>query len=247
MIRTMTGITKATLSRKRVVSKYVREDGVVANCISSALTESDSRRKRKMCGKKFKSNKHAYAHLKSHVDAVIVQKIGGAEYFQEDRRIPGDTIIRASNTVASEADGGGIGRRVPLNATTEYGTRVLYTSNEVDGLEEHPSCSEFSNVDRLNENERNESDRVGDIGEEFFGQFPPDSDVDDDVEADHEVDLPLISEESMAQRSATVAYANANITSGQTVNEENIKVQHVIYFLRLPTKIGGKSRNGRPR
>ena len=78
-------------------------------------------------------------------------------------------------------------------------------------------------MDRLNENERNESDGVGDIGEEFFGQFPPDSDADDDAEADYEVGPPFVSKNSMAQRAATVAYANANLISWQTVNEDILR------------------------
>jgi hypothetical protein len=68
LIRTMAGITEATLPRKRAVYNYVREDGVVANCMTGALTESDFRRKCVICGKKFKSKKHAYAHQKSHGD-----------------------------------------------------------------------------------------------------------------------------------------------------------------------------------
>ncbi len=51
LIRTMAGITEDNLPRKRVVYSYVREDGVVANCISSALTGSDFRRKCEICGK----------------------------------------------------------------------------------------------------------------------------------------------------------------------------------------------------
>ncbi len=99
---------------------------------------------------------------------MIIQKIGGAEYYPEDRRILGDTIIGASNTVASEADGGERGRCVALPATAEYCTKELHTGGEEEGLEEHPSSSEFNNVDRKTQNERNESDGVGDIGEEFF-------------------------------------------------------------------------------
>jgi hypothetical protein len=181
----MAGIAEAHLPRKLVVYNYVKEDGVVPNCISSALTESDFRRKCEICGKKLKSNKPAFAHLKSHGDAVIVQKIGGAEYFQENRRINGDTVIGAVNTVASEADGGERGRCVPLDVTAEYGTRVMYAADEVEGLEEHPSSLNFNNVDLLNEKEINKSDGDRDIGEEFFGQFPPDSDDDDDAEADY--------------------------------------------------------------
>ncbi len=92
----MAGITKANLPRKRVAYNYVREDGVVANCISSALTGSDFRRKCEICGEKFKSNKQAFAHLQSHGDVVIVHKIGEAEYYQQDRRIPGETVIGVS-------------------------------------------------------------------------------------------------------------------------------------------------------
>ncbi len=44
---------------------------------------------------------------------------------------------------------------MPLDVTAEYGTIVLYTPGEVEGLEEHPSSSEFNNVNLLNENERN--------------------------------------------------------------------------------------------
>jgi hypothetical protein len=146
----MAGITEATLPCKRGVYIYVREDGVVANCILRALTESDFRRKCEICGEKLKSNKQAYAHLKRHGDAVIVQNIGGAEYVQTDRTIPSATVIGASNTVAFEADGGEKGRCVPLDVTAEYGTKVLHTAGEVDGLEEHPSSSEFNNVDLLN-------------------------------------------------------------------------------------------------
>jgi hypothetical protein len=165
----MVGITEATLPRKRAVYIYAGEDGVVANCISSALTGNDFRKKCEICGKRFKSNKQAYAHLKSQGGAVIVQKLVGADYFQENRRFPGDTVIGASNPVASVADGDERGRCVPLDVTDVYGTIVLHTAGEVDGLEDHPSSSEYNNVDLLNENERNKPDGVGDIGEEFFG------------------------------------------------------------------------------
>ena len=70
----MAEIAEANLPRKRVVYSYVREDGVVASCISSALKGSDFRRKCEICGKKFKTNKQAYAHLKSHGETAIAQK-----------------------------------------------------------------------------------------------------------------------------------------------------------------------------
>ena len=69
----------------------------------------------------------------------------------------------------------------------------------MEGLHKNPSTSEINKVDLLYDNERNESDGVGDIGGDFFGQFPPDSEDDDDSEANHEVGPPFISEESMAQ------------------------------------------------
>jgi hypothetical protein len=100
----------------------------------------------------------------------------------------------------------------------------MYTAGEVEGLQEHPSTSEFNNMDLLYDNERNESDGIGDIGVDFFGRFPLDSDSDDDSEAHHEVGFPFISEESMAQRAKTVAFANANIIHGQTVNEDILRI-----------------------
>jgi hypothetical protein len=51
----MAGIIEATLLSKRVVYNYVIEDGVVANCISSALTGSDFRRKYEISGKSVKT------------------------------------------------------------------------------------------------------------------------------------------------------------------------------------------------
>ena len=81
---------------------------------------------------------------------------------------------------------------MPPDVMAEYGTRVLYTAGEVEGLEEHPSSSEFNNLDLHNEKERNESDGVGNTSEKLFGQFPPISNVDDDTEADYEVGPPFI-------------------------------------------------------
>ena len=112
---------------------------------------------------------------------------------------------------------------MPPDVTAEYGTIVLYTAGEVEELEEHPSSSENNNVDLLNENEKNESNGVGDIGEEFFGQFPPDSDANDDAEAGYEVGPPFISEDSMAQLAATFSFANVNITSAETVNDDILR------------------------
>jgi hypothetical protein len=221
----MAGITEANLPRKRAVYNYVREDGVVANCISSAVTGSDFRRKCEICGKKFKSNKQAYAHLQSHGDVVIVHKIGEAEYYQPGRRIPGETVTGVSRTVESENDGEERGNCDPTPiVTAENGSRLLNTAGEVEGLEEHPCSSEFHNVDLLNDHdERNESDGVGDIGEDFFGLSPPDSDADDDSEADNEVGPPYLSEESMAQRAAMVAFANPSIIHGESVNEDILR------------------------
>ena len=73
---------------------------------------------------------------------MIVHKIGEAEYYERNGRIPGDTVIRVSKIVESEADGDQRGRCEPRDVTAEYGTGVLYTAGEVEGLEEHPSSSE---------------------------------------------------------------------------------------------------------
>jgi hypothetical protein len=73
----------------------------------------------KFAGKKFKSNNQAYAHLQSHGDVVIVHKIGEAECYQQDKSIPGDTIIGVSKAVESEADGNERRRCEPPNVTTE--------------------------------------------------------------------------------------------------------------------------------
>ena len=62
---------------------------------------------------KVKKKKQAYAHLQSHGDVVIVHKIGVVEYYQQDRRIQGDTVIGVSKTVESEAEGDERGRREP--------------------------------------------------------------------------------------------------------------------------------------
>ncbi len=42
---------------------------------------------------------------------------------------------------------------MPPDVTAEYGTRILPTATEVEGLEEHPSSPEYNNLDLLNENE----------------------------------------------------------------------------------------------
>jgi hypothetical protein len=104
---------------------------------------------------------------------VIVKNIGGAQYFQEIKRIVGDTIIGASNIVASEADGGKRGRCVPPYATAEYGTVVMYTAGEVGGLEEHASSWEFNNVDiaLMRMKEMNRTDLVI-LAKNSLGGFP---------------------------------------------------------------------------
>ena len=48
-------------------------------------------------------------------------------------------------------------------------------------------------------------------------------DIDDDSEANHEVGPHFISKDYVTQRAATVAFANANIIHGQTVNEDILR------------------------
>jgi hypothetical protein len=100
-------------------------------------------------------------------------------------------------------------------------------SGEDEVSEEHTRGSDYINVQRLNENERNESDGGCDRGEIFTGQFFADSDVDDDeeiIDTDEEVDdPPLISAELIEERATTFAYSNANAGSDHTPNEEILR------------------------
>ena len=75
-----------TLPRNPGVYRYLRADGVVANILTMAEKGSGYRQVCSICQKKFKSNKQAYAHIKTHGDAVRVQKVG-AECFEKKTTI----------------------------------------------------------------------------------------------------------------------------------------------------------------
>jgi hypothetical protein len=69
----------------------------------------------------FKSNKQAYANMKSHGDAVQVKNIGAVECFEQETIMSSDTIFGASNgDAAAEAGGGERGRCFPPDVTAEY-------------------------------------------------------------------------------------------------------------------------------
>ena len=72
----MDATSASTLPRKRVVHRYVREDGADASSLLKAYTESDSQKLCKICGRGFKSNRQANTHLKSHGDAEQRKKEG---------------------------------------------------------------------------------------------------------------------------------------------------------------------------
>ena len=77
----------------------------------------------------------------------------------------------------------------------------------MEGLEERTFGLDCIHADHPNEYDWNESDGVGETGEQFMDQFPPDSDVDEGDhanEADEDFNAPFISEESIAERIATV-------------------------------------------
>ena len=124
------------------------------------------------------------------------------DYLDKETRILSYNKIRASNGALSKAHGDESGRFVPQDATGEYIVRCT-TEAEKNGeeevIEEHNRGNDYIHVQRLNDNERNESDGGGDRGEVFTVQFSADSDVDDDaevVDTDEEVDKqPLISAE----------------------------------------------------
>ncbi len=76
--------TNATnLPRNPVVYRYLREDGVVANNLSMAEKGNGYRQVCTIGQKTIKSNKQAYAHIKTHGDAVRVKK-SGAECFEKE-------------------------------------------------------------------------------------------------------------------------------------------------------------------
>jgi hypothetical protein len=101
---------------------------------------------------------------------VIVQKIGAVHYLDKEIRILSDDIIGASNRASSETHGDERGRFSPLDATADCIARSTIEaekSGEKEVMEEHSRGSDYINVQRLNENERNESDGGGDRVEEI--------------------------------------------------------------------------------
>jgi len=108
------------LPRKRAVYKYVTGDIVVINCLSKARADSYFRHVCRICGREFKRNKQAYAHLESHDDTVIVKKIGAVDYLDKETKILSDNIIGASNRASSEAHEDERCRFVPPDATAKY-------------------------------------------------------------------------------------------------------------------------------
>jgi hypothetical protein len=96
----------------------------------------------------------------------------------------------------------------------------------VEVLKERTSDLECIDAVRPNETDKTKSHGVVEMGEEFIDQFPQDSDVDEcdhEIEAREEFNDPLILEESIAERIATVAYANANNTSDYTMMEDILR------------------------
>jgi len=100
-------------------------------------------------------------------------------------------------------------------------------NGEEEVIEEPNRDNDYINVQGLNDNERNYSDGGGDRGEVFASLFSEESDVDEDkevVDTDEEVDnQPLILAELIEdERAAIITYANVNIVSDHTLNEEII-------------------------
>jgi hypothetical protein len=220
----------------------VTEDGVVANILTRAEKGSGYRQVCSICQQQFESTKLAYAHIKAHGAAVRVQKIV-AECFAEETTIPRNTIIDESIARASEGNGCVEKLCSPQDASARDVTEVSDNAGAVDGLEERTFDLERIDADCPIEYDRNELDGDGEIGEQFMVQFPPDSDVhegDHAFESEEELNAPFVSEESIAERIATVAYANANTTSDFTMNEDILRSSLASTFEELQ---GGEDDN----
>ncbi len=113
----MAATNATTLPRNPGVYRYLRGDGVVANILSMAEKGSGYRHVCSICKKK-KTNKQTCAHIKTHGDAVCVQKIG-AECFQKETTIRSMNIIEPTNSRASEENECDTGLCLPLDATAE--------------------------------------------------------------------------------------------------------------------------------
>ena len=214
-----------TLPRNPGVYRYLRADGVVANILTMAEKGSGYRQVCSICQKKIKSNKQVYAHIKTHGDAVRVQKVG-TECFGIDTTNRSNNLIEPTNSRVSEENECDTGICSPPDATAEDVLEIVFNAGEVQWLKERTSDLECIDAGLPNENDTTESHEVVEMGEEFMEQFPQDSDVDEsdhEIEAEEELNDPLISAESIAERIATVAYANANNTSDYTMMEDILR------------------------
>jgi hypothetical protein len=185
-----------TLPRNPGVYRYLRGNGVVANILTMAENGSGYRQVCSICQKKFKSNKQAYAHIKSHGDAVRDQKVG-AECFGIETTNRSNNTIEPTNSRASEENECDTRMCSPPDATAEDVSEIVFKAGEVKGLKERTSDLECIDAGRPNENDRTESHGVVEMGEEFMDQFPQDFDVDEcdhEIEAEEEFNDPLISE-----------------------------------------------------
>jgi hypothetical protein len=124
-----------TLTRNPGVYRYLRGDGVVANILTMAEKGSGYRRVCSICHKNFKSNKQAYAHIKTHGGAVRVQKVG-AECFGIDTTNRSNNLIEPTNSRASEENECDTGMCSPPDATAEDVSEIVFNAGEVQGLKE---------------------------------------------------------------------------------------------------------------
>jgi hypothetical protein len=81
--------------RKDSIYRYVKEDGVVANCINKAGAGSVFRVVCDICGQGFKGKKQAYKHLETLSDVVLENKSGALDHFK------GATIGSSNNMVGA--------------------------------------------------------------------------------------------------------------------------------------------------
>jgi len=162
----MAATNASSLPRNPAVYRYLREDGVVANILSRAERGSGYRQACSICQKKCKSNKQAYAHIKTHGDAVRVQRIG-VEGIDKETTICSNGIIDPSNGRASGENGCVTRMCLPSYATARDVTEVNNNAGVVEGLEERTFDLDCIDADRPNEYDWNESDGVGEIGEQF--------------------------------------------------------------------------------
>ena len=117
--------------------------------------------------KKINSNKQAYAHIKTHGDAVRVQKVG-AGCFRIETTIRSNNIIEPTNSRASEENECDTGMCSPPDATAEDVLEIVFNAGEVQGLKERTSDLECIDAGIPNENDRTESHEVVEMGEEFM-------------------------------------------------------------------------------